>query len=280
MKLFLTGCQGGRIYGGSLTEAVAKMPPKRIGFLESYAGMTSTERARFFYDPNTVNFELVVDSGAYTFQRPKMLLQKDKFAQLCQGYLAYALEGKDRCLWFAEMDIDVTAGTAWVEAFTEKLESTGATVMRVWHPCRGLEAFKTYCAKYKYLGISYRDIRKDLKLYGRMGRYAYDQGVKLHGFGVTDFRKLQAIPFYSVDSSSNIFPMVQRRYCRHEDFSRLRRGFRYAKLGETDPNILAAHAAPTVNERAAIVMARQYEIELMMTEFVTEYWKKRGVDYD
>lgn len=107
---------------------------------------------------------------------------------------------------YFELDIDVIVGYEEVKRIRARIEKeTGKKAIPVWHKSRGIEEFKQLVNEYDYIaigGFAIKHIKRDeYPIIKRMVKYAYDNGVKVHGLGFTP-KEVTQYKFYSVDSTT------------------------------------------------------------------------------
>lgn len=156
-----------------------------------------------FQKPLTKNAELfLLDSGAFTFMNgAKGKVDWDSYIE---KYIAFINENDIK--HYFELDIDSIVGYGEVKRIRSRLESeTGKKSIPVWHKSRGVEEYKRLVNNYDYIavgGFAMKHISRDeYPIIKRMVRYAYDNGVKVHGLGFTP-KEVTQYKFYSVDSTT------------------------------------------------------------------------------
>jgi hypothetical protein len=108
---------------------------------------------------------------------------------------------------YVEVDIDQIVGLKEVERLRAKLEKqVGWQSMPVWHINRGYENWLQTCTDYNYVcfGAFITDNLKEDK-YPFIRKFIYDADkldCRVHGLGMTTYKWLKQLPFYSVDSST------------------------------------------------------------------------------
>lgn len=151
------------------------------------------------YQRNARN--IIVDSGAFTFQR-KGIKKLDKYVK---SYLQFIETYSSLCnVYFIEMDIDNVIGYDAVLDIRKELCEVSDKIIPVWHRSLGLLEYKNMCDSFPY--ISFSGVNKeDLINTNQMKRfvnYAHNKNTKVHGLGVGAKKTLDTVPFDSVDYTS------------------------------------------------------------------------------
>jgi len=108
--------------------------------------------------------------------------------------------------YFCELDLQDILGMDQILQWRKELEDEGLAdkAITVFHRDDGWEAFEALCANSKSGYIAIEGIKKNRSIlpYNKYLKYAYEHGIKVHGFAFTKADLIQQFPFYSVDSSS------------------------------------------------------------------------------
>lgn len=159
----------------------------------------------FWKTLNKVANEIMVDSGAHSFQKGKKVNWEDYTKQYAKFI---EKNDNDKVIGYFEMDID-PAGYSYefVKDLRKILTDKSNKIIPVWHKNRGIEDFKEMCKNpiHKDKIISITGFRnEDIKdnQYKKFFNYAKKKGCKIHCLGMTRQAILKQIPFDFVDSSS------------------------------------------------------------------------------
>lgn len=153
---------------------------------------------------------IMVDSGAHTFQHGKSLNDDIDWYQYTREYVQWIKENdNDKVVGYFEMDIDNVIPYEQVKELRAMLYEATDKIIPVWHKTLGIDEFKNMVAETRS-GIvaitgfgtkkSELDIRRDQ--YNLFVNYAHEHGVKIHGLGLTRDNVLKKVHFDYVDSSS------------------------------------------------------------------------------
>lgn len=146
--------------------------------------------------------ELLVDSGAHTFQKGTAV----NWGDYTKEYAEWIKKNDaPNILGYFEMDVDVAIGYENVLKLREILDAVTRKVIPVWHKNRGVNEFKKMCQSEKHpivaiTGFRNEDIKDDQ--YGAFLKYAWEHNKKVHCLGMTRVKVLEKVPFDFVDSSS------------------------------------------------------------------------------
>ena len=146
--------------------------------------------------------EILIDSGAYSFQNGK----KVNWIDYTKSYADFIEENDDvKILGYFEMDVDSLLGYDNVLKLRRILEDKSDKIIPVWHKNRGIPEFKQMCKDYsgKIVAISavgHKEVRKSQ--YSMFLKEAWKHDCKLHCLGMTSIPMLHEIPFDFVDSTS------------------------------------------------------------------------------
>lgn len=211
MKLYLAGFETAvRSY---------QIDHKKIGldtnlFL-SYYYRTSAEQALEILKPGGHRGIITVDSGAHSFfsmmgigtgaglkdgeKRPD---PHDYFKKL----FTWAEKYQELFDYFCELDLQEIVGQEQVTEWRKKANKAGIgkKMITVHHSCNSWKDFEKLCKDSASGYIAIEGLRKGEPMleYNKYIKFAYDRGIKIHGFAFTRAQLLYSFPFYSVDSSS------------------------------------------------------------------------------
>lgn len=143
----------------------------------------------------------LMDSGAFTFVHSKKHITHKELDLFVEQQIQFINDYDIK--YFFEMDVNQTLGLSKVEELRKRIEQrTQKQVIPVWHVERGVEYFKNMCKEYDYIAIGGMVVGKNLTIdqIKKLVTYARRKNVKVHGLGFTQFKYINEIPWYSVDS--------------------------------------------------------------------------------
>ena len=162
--------------------------------------------SREYYGEAVKRNFLLIDSGAYTFQKKENNL--DGLDKWIKVYIQFLKKNQDYWNTYVEMDIDNRIGDKKVAEIRQYLwDEIGVPSMPVWH-CEHWENFnrtirdwKEYCKNpdMKYLGLSGNT---PLEYIPSLLNYAHKYKKQVHGFAFTSPTKVFQYDFDTVDSTS------------------------------------------------------------------------------
>lgn len=171
--------------------------------------------------------ELLVDSGAHSFQKGK----KVDWVEYTKQYAQFIKEfDRPNVIGYFEMDVDNILGYEKVLELRKILESVSDKIIPVWHKNRGIEEFKKMCQQYSgkiiaVTGFKNEDIQDHQ--YMMFLKYAKKYNCKVHCLGMTRTKILDKVPFDYVDSSSwkqaGIFGRIDGKGKVTKEFSKIKR---------------------------------------------------------
>lgn len=145
----------------------------------------------------------LLDSGAFTFIMNKNAKKLPDIDLFTGEYIDFV--NQYEVDYFLEMDVDSVFGYDKVKALRAHIEAkTGRQCIPVFHMERGLSDWNAMCKDYHYiaLGVAGKDFaRGNFEAFYKLVMAARNHGCKVHGLGITGMNSLEAVPFYSVDSS-------------------------------------------------------------------------------
>lgn len=107
---------------------------------------------------------------------------------------------------YIELDLDYIIGVDEARKLRTYLErETNRQSVPVWHPIRGIQAFKDMCDEYSYVclgGIVGQKWKGTEQYMPWFINEAHKRGAKIHGLGFTKLSKLPYYHFDSVDSTA------------------------------------------------------------------------------
>jgi hypothetical protein len=213
MIIYLAGAEGGD------TDNLIEQNSIRHGFASYYYIRTMKNKAEKMQFLRKHIRKIVIDSGAHSFfselheegmsvsvhiKKTKTKETPDEYWEL---YKKWLLANQEYFDYFVELDIGEIVGQDKVLQWREELKELGLyhKCITVYHPDvvtekEWVEYIKDSQSKYVAVEGD-RPLRSRLP-YGRLLKYAYDHGVRVHGFAMTKKDVMEKYPFYSVDSTS------------------------------------------------------------------------------
>lgn len=197
MKVFLSGLESSE--KNILDQLVLKRQKIPFALCSYYY---TRKKETFFSKLNSVSNEILVDSGAHSFQKGK----KVDWEEYTHTYASWIKEvDNEKVLGYFEMDIDNIVGYESVLELRKILDNVSNKIIPVWHKNRGINEFKRMCKETKgeivaITGFKNEDIRDEQ--YPMFLKYAWENGKKVHCLGMTRQKILDKIPFHFVDSST------------------------------------------------------------------------------
>lgn len=147
---------------------------------------------------------ILVDSGAYTFQRGKSV----DFDEFVDRYYNFIRENTNnpKITGFFEMDIDNIVGYEKVLEYRRKLESVSDKIIPVWHGNRGIPDYIEMCKKYSGRRIAITALGEDIDTgqYNLFINTAHKYGCKIHILGMTDKRMMEVLNLGKEDSFDSV----------------------------------------------------------------------------
>lgn len=204
MKIFVSALPTARypmIDGGRRT-VVDRLLERGIRMrynLLSYYAIKGAER--FAAQVRDNSDEMIIDSGAHSFQKGKTVRWDDYTADYADFIRRF---DRPNVIGYFEMDVDYL-GMAAVLAMRRKLETVTDKIIPVWHKGRGIDDYLRMCEAYSgrivaVSGFANQDIKDEQYL--SFLKVAREHGCKMHCLGMTRRAVLDKVPFDYVDSSS------------------------------------------------------------------------------
>lgn len=234
---------------------------------------------------------IVIDSGAHSFfgytgtstaahhnnKKVKDMPDPNKYLA---DYVDWIEENYDHADYFVELDIQSIVGLEQVKKWREiyKSRNIAKKIIKVMHRCDSWDDFEKMVNESEsgYIGLEGLSAKKINLPYMKMLNYCYKKNVKVHGFALTASDITLNYPFYSVDSTTWTAPV------RYGTFLVLENGS--LKQKKPDKNNLLKYKLPieliTKNltlEGSNIKLGLSMEAQRKYGEYLTEYWRKRGV---
>ncbi|EAD2410196.1 hypothetical protein DTQ80_14955 [Listeria monocytogenes] len=197
MKVFLSGLESSE---KNILDQLLEKNQKIPFSLCSYYYTRNKET--FFSKLNKVSNEILVDSGAHSFQKGK----KVEWEEYTKTYANWIKKvDNNKILGYFEMDVDNIIGYEEVLKLRKILDNSSDKIIPVWHKNRGIDEFKRMCVETKgeivaITGFKNGDIKDEH--YSLFLKYAWEHSKKVHCLGMTRIKILDRTPFNYVDSST------------------------------------------------------------------------------
>lgn len=182
----------------------------------------------FFYESNTTRMLeilrergghkgiVTIDSGAHTFfgqagvsaathhtNTKKKMQDPHKYID---RYFEWIKEHWDQISYFVELDIQSILGLDQVKKWRKRMQSEGIykKCITVYHSVDTWEDYVEMLdtSESMYVGLEGLRAKKRMIPYVKSLKAAYERGIKVHGFALTNMSTMKNFPFYSVDSTT------------------------------------------------------------------------------
>ncbi len=242
----------------------------------------------------------LADSGAHTFRvaghgfaNASDVLSIDFDAFLDQ-YIKWLQKWSRRGLLdvWVELDIGLVTGTPWVERARKKFIAAGLGhgLIQVWHSDEHDWDYWLWLLKEaqlpgrsRYVAIEGHNPSRPQHEYTPFIKAAYEQGVKMHAFKITDAPGLKKWPFYSVDSTSWIAPcrfgvrQLKLRTGGLMSASRTKRG----RVEDGTRDLWSGQIRSTVPYQEMMdILVGSAKAWVKMEGEIDHMWRTRGVDWE
>jgi len=179
---------------------LALFPEAVINVLISYGRRNRQEASLFFKNRHLVG-KLAADCGTWTLNQNR---EKNEHRITFEGYKHFLKAFADKLDFYVNYDEDFSRkGFETNLAYQLRLEEAGFTPIPVIHDCYGPEVQYYLDRGYKMLSIGSGELKfgsvQELRI---IMEPLYEQGIKVHFLGCTDYEKLAYLPVFSSDSSS------------------------------------------------------------------------------
>lgn len=203
-----------------------------------------------------INKPLILDSGAFS-------IATGKSKHTLDDYIKFVYEHKDKCEWYANLDVIGDADGTW--ANQKEMEKQGLKPIPSFHFGSDYKILNKYKEQYDFLGLGglvpYAKQKKKLYLHLDKCFSIIKDEVKTHGWGMTGAETLRRYPFYSVDSTAWLYGGKMRK----------RNDYSFNSMAGCD------YLAKTMDYHDLnIHNAKQY---LLLIKEVTRLWQKRGIQW-
>ena len=190
--------------------------------------------------PANVNLrpELFLDSGAFTAYTQGTPISMD-------NYCDYIKKHHEVISWYANLDILGDAEATWQNQ--RKMEARGLNPVPVFHVGEPWSYLERYIKEYSYVGLGglvpYKTMgHKVMPWLIKCFRMAEGEECVYHGFGLTIWECIHALPFYSVDSTTWL---NGQKFGKTKMFDPVRRRLFDLDVGTTHPfrygNLIREH---------------------------------------
>jgi len=240
---------------------------------------------------------IIVDSGAHTFfsenssqgLTASVHTKKTKTAETpdeyFEAYLIWLKKYYDVYDYYVELDIGELIGQEKVINWRKRLKQLGLfkKCITVVHPATcNFEEFKQLLkdSESKYVAIEGLRPGSPQIPYGKYTLEAYRNGVKLHGFALTNKKIIGKYPFYSADSSSWKAGVQYGIYSRSVNGNSKAISFKQNKWGHdmAQPDLIKVYSTNLKEQRLArlSLTVKSYKD---MQDYLTKLWKAKGIDF-
>lgn len=147
---------------------------------------------------------ILVDSGAYTFQRSKSV----DFDMYVERYYNFIKDNTNnpKIVGFFEMDIDNVIGYDKVLEYRKKLEEVSDKIIPVWHGNRGITDYIEMCKKYSGKRVAITALGEDIDIsqYNLFINTAHKYNCKIHILGMTNKELIKSLNLGLEDSFDSV----------------------------------------------------------------------------
>lgn len=198
-------------YGG------AEIPTHRkwlqaAGIKDVYLSYTGLSRRVKFARPWLIedkfpdDMNVMLDAGAYTYNKEGSEIDLDELARIASGYEAFVALNHERLHSFTEFDAK-PLGLDWIKARRDDFwNDYDDKFMCVWHSEYGLDELEQMAARYKRIGILQTALG-DRDIVPVLNMLAAKRGTLLHGLAMTKQDIMKEVRWDSVGSTRWIAPM-------------------------------------------------------------------------
>jgi hypothetical protein len=154
------------------------------------------------FSPDT---EVLLDSGAYTFNREGSTATEQEAVAMAVAYMSFVRHNASHLDGVTEFDA-LILGDAWIRGAREDFyDDLGPLFIPVWHSLSGVAELEHLAGKYGRVGILQDDA--DEEDHEAMLQQLAAAGIRLHGMGMTRTRTMRQIAWDSVSSTSWLSPV-------------------------------------------------------------------------
>jgi hypothetical protein len=200
-------------------------------FLMSYHYLQN-KRVSLEKEYGDLGVKFFIDSGAFTYMNDPKYSEEysiEDWENHINRYLKWAEKNKDYIFAIANLDLEYLVGAEQVEQWNRKyfepfMLRTGIPVCFVWHS-NDYISWEYYCKRYPYVGFSGFSDTTGVQDYADIVRTAKQFDTLVHGFGLTQTRILQEVPFYTADSTTWLVGLQygEINYWNRDKMSRLKK---------------------------------------------------------
>jgi hypothetical protein len=226
---------------------------------------------------------VILDSGAHSFfamndlavhgkKREKVKLDVSHYHGAYMNFIEYNWE---HISYFVELDVADVFGFEWVQKMRSDYQTRGLweKCIPAWHRVNGMEDFEAMleCPS-RYIGLQGLRPNEPLLPYNYLLQRAYDAGVRVHGFALTNCKVLEKFPFYSVDSTSWLQGIMYGNL-------RIFKNGRFKTVNASSRNLNKAPRREMFYGDRERILSGVREVRKAEHHY-TQYWKARGVDWE
>lgn len=151
-----------------------------------------------------VHNHILVDSGAYSFQRGKSV----DFEEFCDRYREFIKENTNnpKIVGFFELDIDNIVGYDKVLEYRKRLEEVSDKIIPVWHGNRGIDGYIEMCKQYTGRRVAITALGEDIATsqYNLFINMAHKYKCKIHILGMTSRDVIHSLNLAKDDSFDSV----------------------------------------------------------------------------
>lgn len=226
---------------------------------------------------------ITIDSGAHSFfgisGKKKEIPDPDVYFK---AYTAWAKQWHNHFDYFCELDIQDLIGLPRVKEWRRQINAIGLgkQMITVYHSKDSWQDFVELCETSESKYIAMEGVRHDHDpiTYNRFIKYAYERGIKVHGFAFTRAQLLRTYPFYSIDSSSWTTPIRYGVFQKND-------GIRMISIPPDQKKFLQYGAPIWMHNSLRDTQAQKRKLEWQASEYIklgknlTKFWESRGIKW-
>lgn len=195
----------------------AEVPSHRKLFIDnhisdvymSYVGLARRvefKRPWLIKDKFPEDMNVLLDSGAFTYNKPDAETDLNSLADVANAYHAFVAANIERVVAVTEFDA-LALGIDWLRGVrADFYDYFGDKFMPVWHAEYGTDELENLATKYKRVGILQTELG-DKSLVPMLNMFAARRGTLFHGLAMTKPDVMREVRWDSVGSTSWTSPM-------------------------------------------------------------------------
>lgn len=199
-----------------------------------------------------------------------------------EKYIEWIKTNYDKASYFVELDIQSIVGMEKVWRWRQRYIDEGVMekIIMVLHSYEGIESLDQMLrmARSGYIGLEGLRAKKINLPYTKILKRCIDEGVKVHGFALTDANIASKYPFYSVDSTTWTAPVrygtiIILENGKLKQVAPTKENYLKHKISPDEFKVNKSKKASTMKLNFAMNSQRQYEA------YLKNLWEKRGVKW-